>query len=181
MKKIYFENNKQETAYFKQNVIKIDNSDLRKLISFARNKKNKLKKSRFCCHNHIKDKVHEMIIYHEKNYYVRPHKHPGRSESAHIIKGKVDILIFNDEGKILEIVKLGDKTTKSTFFYRLNCDYYHMFIIKSRYLIFHETSLGPFKRNNIKFAKWSPLNMTKLFQKSISQKIKNYENLHKKK
>ena len=180
--KIFFENSiKKETAYFKQKIIKINKSNLNDLILFAKDKNNRLKKSRLCCHNNVKDAVHEMIIYHEKNYYVRPHKHPSKSESVHIIKGKVDIIIFDDYGNIIDIVKLGDFKSKKEFYYRLNCDYFHMLIIKSKFLIFHETSPGPFKKSNTKFAKWSPKIKKSTFNQLIKNKIKIYESLQKKK
>ena len=122
-----------------------------------------------------------MIILHKKGYYVRPHSHPNRTESVHLIKGKVDIVIFDKKGNIIDLIKMGNYQSGDVFYYRMNNELIHTLIIKSPYVISHETSLGPFKKKNTKFANWSPINKNSRYLSSLKKKIKIYASLQKKK
>lgn len=167
--------NKIEVIYLKSQTIKIRKKDLNILNINA--KKSLFMKSRFCCHKNIKDPLHEMIIYHKKGYYVRPHRHAHSSESIHVIRGKVDILLFKNNGDILDIIKMGDLRSERIFYYRIKKNVYHSLSIKSPELIFHETTLGPFKKKNTIFARWSPKVGIGKYQKILNYKIKSYEKI----
>lgn len=180
MNKLLFENKKKkDVIYFKNSLIKIKKKDIDLLKKYSNN--NIDQKSRYCNHKSKNSKLHEMIIFHKKGYYVRPHSHPNTSESVHLIKGKVDIVIFDKKGNISEIVKMGNYQSGNVFYYRMNNELTHTFIIKSSYIIFHETSLGPFKKKNTKFANWSPINKNSRYLNNLKKKIKIYESLQKKK
>lgn len=180
MKDFNFEDIKtKKVAYFKKKNVKIDTKILKYLKLFSAC--NKFKKSRICAHTSKKSDLHEMIIFHEQGYYIRPHSHPGRSESIHVIKGMVDLILFDSEGCIIDIVEMGDYSSNKIFFHRLNSETTHTLIIKSKELIFHETSLGPFKKNNTIFAKWSPKKSNKNFQNELKESIDDYKKLQKKK
>ena len=47
------------------------------------------KRSRLCAHKDISTSLHEMMIIHKSDTYVRPHKHVGKSESFHLVDGEV--------------------------------------------------------------------------------------------
>jgi cupin fold WbuC family metalloprotein len=111
---------------------------------------------RLCTHDGVADKLHEMLIIHEKNCYVRPHKHPGKAESIHIIEGVVDIVIFDNEGSISEVIKMGDYNSVLPFYLRIDTPLYHTLLIRSEVLVFHEITNGPFDRNETLFAPWAP-------------------------
>jgi cupin fold WbuC family metalloprotein len=111
---------------------------------------------RICSHRNPEDGVHEMIIMIQKNSYIRPHRHHGKTESFHIIEGSADIVIFDDDGGIKEVVNMGDYKSGGMFYYRLNAPLFHTLIIKSDYLIFHETTNGPFKKGDSENAVWAP-------------------------
>ena len=117
---------------------------------------NARKRIRLCTHLNQIDLLHEMIIVHEKSAYVRPHKHPGKSESTHIIEGIVDVVLFDDVGRINQVIKMGDYASGKPFFYRMATPTYHTLIIRSDVLVFHETTDGPFDKNNTIFAPWAP-------------------------
>src|SRR6266567_7600910 len=55
------------------------------------------------------DELHEMIIAIEPGSYIRPHRHPGKSEAFHIIEGQVDIVVFTEQGDIERVVSLAAK------------------------------------------------------------------------
>jgi cupin fold WbuC family metalloprotein len=180
MNKLLFENKKKkDVIYFKNSLIKIKKKDIDLLREYSNN--NIDQKSRYCNHKSKNSKLHEMIIFHKKGYYVRPHSHPNKTESVHLIKGKVDIVIFDNKGNISDIIKMGNYQSGDVFYYRMNNELTHTLIIKSSYIIFHETSLGPFKKKNTKFANWSPINKKSGFLNNLKKKIKIYESLQKKK
>ena len=110
-----FENSSnKEVAYLDGPVVKLAKNNL---ITLKKNSKySKYKKSRFCCHKNPLDSFHEMIIFHKKNYYIRPHKHTHSSESIHIIKGRVDVFLFDSNGDIFDIICMGDLKSNSFFF-----------------------------------------------------------------
>jgi cupin fold WbuC family metalloprotein len=117
---------------------------------------NPRKRIRLCAHENPDDRLHEMLIVHERSAYVRPHKHPGKTESTHIIEGLVDVVIFDDEGQIDRIISMGDYASGKTFYYRMAIPVFHTLIIRSEVLVFHETTNGPFNRSDTVFASWAP-------------------------
>ena len=76
---------------------------------------------------------------------------------------------------------MGNYQSGDVFYYRMNNELTHTLIIKSSYIVFHETSSGPFKKKNTKFANWSPINKNSVFINNLKKKIRIYESLQKKK
>jgi cupin fold WbuC family metalloprotein len=97
-----------------------------------------------------------MLIIHARDAYVRPHKHIGKSESFHVVEGEADIIIFNQQGDIKEVVSMGDYSSGKNFYYRITDALYHTVMITSEILVFHESTNGPFVRSDTIFAPWSP-------------------------
>ena len=118
--------------------------------------RNPRKRIRLCSHGNAADRLHEMIIVHEKGAFVPPHKHPGKSESTHIIEGLVDVIVFDDSGNIDRVIRMGDYLSGRTFFYRMSIPLFHTLRIRSDILVFHETTNGPFDRKDTVFAPWAP-------------------------
>ena len=144
----------KEVLFSPDNILQIDASDIDELKKKA--KKNPRKRIRICAHKDIKDHIHEMLIVHEKSCYVRPHKHANKTESFHIIEGKVDIILFHEDGTIDQSIPMGDIASGLKFFYRLPPDRYHTMLIKSEVLVFHEITNGPFSAHETSWASWSP-------------------------
>ncbi len=65
------------------------------------------RRARINTHPDGEDALHEMIIAIDPSSYIRPHKHPGKSEAFHIVEGEVDIVVFKDDGQIDQVVPLG--------------------------------------------------------------------------
>ena len=61
-------------------------------------------KSRICSHKNIEEKLHEMFIFHKKDYYVRPHRHFNKSESILILEGSADLVLFDEKGDIQNVI-----------------------------------------------------------------------------
>lgn len=127
-------------------------------IDFLKSKamKNRRKRARLCTHLEVSDALHEMLIVHFKGTYVQPHKHIGKSESFHMIEGSLGVVIFNGSGKILQVVHMGEPSSGLIFYYRLSESYFHSVVPLTDIVVFHETTNGPFKREDMVSAPWAP-------------------------
>ncbi|MET0219528.1 MAG: WbuC family cupin fold metalloprotein [Tardiphaga sp.] len=114
------------------------------------------RRARINAHPDSQDALHEMIIAIDASSYVRPHKHPGKSEAFHIVEGEVDIVVFSDDGEIDRIVKLGAPGGQLPFYYRMSNAFFHTLIIRSEILIVHEITNGPFDPAATVFADFAP-------------------------
>ena len=117
---------------------------------------NSRRRVRICTHRDVKDSLHEMVIVHTRGAYVRPHKHLNKSEAVHVIEGNAEVVFFDENGIISRSLRLGDYSSKSVFYYRLNSEDYHTLVVRSEFFIFHEITNGPFIRNNTIFPSWAP-------------------------
>jgi len=114
------------------------------------------RRARINAHPDGEDALHEMIIAIERTSYIRPHKHPGKSEAFHIIEGEVDIVVFTDGGEIDRVIRLGAPGSGRSFYYRMSKPFFHTLIIRSDILIVHEITNGPFRRDATVFADFAP-------------------------
>lgn len=115
-----------------------------------------LKRVRFNAHGGASEGVQEMILAVARDSYIPPHKHPGKSESFHIVEGEVDVVLFEDNGQIREVLHLGNLLSGKPFYYRASRAYFHAVVIQSDVAIFHETTNGPFIKEEAIFAPWAP-------------------------
>lgn len=143
-----------EVLYSKDGLTTIDRSDIDLFKQLS--SRNPRKRIRLCAHHSPDDRLHEMLIVHERGAYVRPHRHPGKTESTHIIEGLVDVVVFDDSGQIESVIHMGDYASGRTFYYRMAVPVFHTLIIRSSVLVFHETTNGPFDRRDTVFAPWAP-------------------------
>lgn len=144
----------EEVLYATDRVVRVDAGDIEELKSSAA--RNPRKRIRLCGHRSTGDSVHEMLIVHARGTYVPPHRHLGKSESFHVIEGSADVVIFSDEGEVAEVVEMGEAGSGRAFFYRLSDPSYHTLLIHSAVFVFHETTNGPFVREETQFADWAP-------------------------
>ena len=155
-----------EVYYCIDQIPKISKKEILTLLSKA--KKNSSNKARICMHKNLNEKIHDMFIVHLKDCYVRPHKHLNKSESMFVIEGEADAIIFDDTGKILQKIELGNYASGKDFCYRINQNIFHMLLIKSEFFIFHENTEGPFNNTETIFAKWAPIKSDKFILESVS-------------
>lgn len=164
-----------EVLYIDENIPKLDKAGLKILEQEAL--KNPRKRIRLCTHRDINDRIHEMFIIHAKGAYIRPHKHLGKSESFFVISGKADAIIFNEDGVVTEIIRMGLSSSKDVFYYRIDTPVFHTVIVHSNILCFKEVTAGPFYKKDVVFASWSPeekdTDNVNLFIKRLQEVIKN--------
>ena len=114
------------------------------------------KRVRICAHAADRDALQEMFIVMARGTYVRPHRHLGKAESFHILEGAADVVLFDRRGKITDVIPLGVYGSGRPFYYRISTPLFHTLVIKSRFLIFHEATTGPFDRTKTVFPSWAP-------------------------
>ncbi len=136
--------------------------DRRQVVRFDRRHINFIKdasirsdkgRARICMHKTPNEKIHEMLISISDKSYIRPHKHHNKSESFHLVEGEADIVLFSDDGKIIEVIPL---SRDINFYYRLNHSCFHTLLIKTPFLVIHEVTNGPFSPGDVEFAEFSP-------------------------
>lgn len=113
---------------------------------------------RLCAHPTVDDRLHEMFIVHQRDTYVRPHKHLGKTESAHIVDGLATWVIFDEAGRVTDTIRMGAYGSGLPFYYRMSRPSYHTLLIHSEWLVFHEITNGPFDPDQTVFAPWAPSN-----------------------
>ncbi len=114
-----------------------------------------LKRARINLHEHLTDRVQEMVIAEHRDTYVRPHRHPGRLESFHVIEGLLTVVLFCDDGSIGATVSLGGIGSGYPVLYRQREPHWHTLLIESEFAVIHEVVEGPFPYET-EWAPWAP-------------------------
>lgn len=94
---------------------------------------------RVSLHRCKEDDLHNMIIAMKKESRVLPHKHK-KSESYHLIEGKMLLFYFDIEGNVDKKITM---SPEDTIVARVDKDSFHA-IIALEDVIYHETRIGPF-------------------------------------
>lgn len=105
-------------------------------------------------HESLSDPVQRLFIAAGLSSYFRPHRHPGKSEFAVVIRGVFDIIIFDDEGVITERVSAGPG--RDIFALEIPADVFHTWIPMAEGSVFFEVKQGPYDPTTLSFATWSP-------------------------
>lgn len=133
--------------------VQVTEADLSWLQDKARS--SALGRARLCAHATPEAGLHEMLICLSRSTYIRPHRH-FKPESALILRGACDLVLFDEQGGIADVLPLGDPAGGGAFFVRLAQPVYHTYLLKSDFLVFLETTPGPFDRRLTEYAPWTP-------------------------
>src|SRR5262249_49414681 len=107
---------------------------------------NPRRRIRLCAHAGVADTLHEMLIVHARECYVRPHKHLGKSESFHVVEGDVDVVLFDEDGAVTDVMAMGAYGSGRPFFYRIATPMFHTLFVRSDVLVFHQATRGTVRR-----------------------------------
>ena len=110
---------------------------------------------RLCTHKVNEDRQHEMFISFTGSNYVRPSWHVGKDESLHVLEGDADYIFFDQAGNVIDTVALGTYGSGRQFYCRIPAMAEHALVIRSSSIDIHETTVGPFKREDTVFSPWS--------------------------
>jgi|TARA_B100000315_G_scaffold124342_1_gene114322 cupin fold WbuC family metalloprotein len=160
-----------DVFYIDDPFVNINCNQIEKLKNLVGN--SSLKRNRLCVHRTIEDKIHEMFIVLLKDTYIMPAKHIGKIESLLVLEGCADAVFFNEEGKISNVVPLGEYSSGLQFYYRMDDPIYHTLIIKTKYFIFKEVTQGPLNKRDTIIASWAPQESNKTDAAEYMEKLKH--------
>jgi cupin fold WbuC family metalloprotein len=101
--------------------------------------------------------LHRMLNAMQPGTYLQPHRHdePPKEEVFLVLRGAIDLVVFDDEGAISDVVALSAES--DAFGVDLAAGRYHSFLVREPDTILYEVKLGPFTPASAKsFASWAP-------------------------
>jgi cupin fold WbuC family metalloprotein len=114
------------------------------------------RRCRLCFHAGEDASQQEMLIVMHRSSYVRPHRHVGKMETMTLIEGSCDALLFDEAGSVTEAVAMSPAAEGGSFFYRMPDRVFHTLIFRSEWIVFLETTIGPFSRAMTETPGWAP-------------------------
>ena len=108
---------------------------------------------RLCLHEDPDALLHDMIVVQYAGQYFRPHKHLEKNESYHMIEGEMGVVIFDDEGKVVDACRMD---ASGTAIYGVGTGMYHTNFPLTDVAVYHESRPGPFVPGDSVFAPWGP-------------------------
>lgn len=119
-------------------------------------KENIRKRKHFNFHLTYQDPVQRLVNAFEPDSYFRPHNHSdtGIIEILILLKGSFVVVIFNDEGEIIDYALLSKNS--GCYAVELMPNDWHSTIALEPYTVMYEVKQGPFDETRAKvFAPWS--------------------------
>lgn len=163
----------EEVLYAEGSSVRVERQAIQELKDRADS--NPRKRIRLCAHPDVDDKLHQMLIVHTNETYVRPHNHLNKSESIHMIEGSLDLVIFDDLGAITDVIPMGEYSSGRAFFHRMNEPLFHTLLIHSDHVVFHETANGPFNSSENTFPAWAPADIDEAeYMAELAQRVEEF-------
>ena len=101
------------------------------------------------------DPVQRFLVVAQGDSYFRPHRHASRSELALLVRGRVDVLIFDGRGCVLARHSVGDDA--ESLAYETPQGVWHTVVPASGGCAFLEVKEGPYDpATAVQFAAWAP-------------------------
>ena len=88
------------------------------------------KRTRLCAHQDTEEKLHEMFVVYTNSTYMRPNKHP-KDESVQILAGAADFVFFDQDGKVTDVLQMGDQHSGKPFYVRVPKEIYHTMLMRT--------------------------------------------------
>lgn len=108
-------------------------------------------------HASFDDPINRMLNAMEPGTYCRPHKHenPDKREVFIVLRGKLAVILFNDDGKIMRVIKLIPK--EGFYGAEIPAKTWHTIVSLEQGSIAYEIKDGPYNVEDDKnFAPWAP-------------------------
>lgn len=137
-----------------ENIKIVDEFLLDKLSEEAKNSPRWRKNYNF--HECAEDPIQRLLNAIEPDTYIRPHKHesPDKREVFVLLKGKMALLIFDENGEITEVITFD---SKNILLVEIPPATWHSLISLQENTVYFEIKDGPYNAENDKnFALWSP-------------------------
>lgn len=112
------------------------------------------KRARWCAHADADEVLQEMLVVVRRDSYLPAHAHIGKPESLIALEGQARLLLFDEQGEVLESVALGPPGGDRPFYRRIPPGTFHTLKVETDYFLFHEITLGPFRKADMRIAPW---------------------------
>jgi len=113
------------------------------------------RRSNYNIHESAQDAIQRYLVASKIDSYFRPHRHIAKSELAFVIRGKFDLLVFDDNACVADRISLGSDLENIGF--ELPPIVWHSWIPMIDDSIFLEVKEGPYDPSSgLEFASWSP-------------------------
>jgi cupin fold WbuC family metalloprotein len=102
------------------------------------------------------DEFNRVFNFIMQDSYMQPHLHPGpeKIEEIHVVRGRVAILYFNDQGVVNACTILGSDGVERI---EVPAFKWHTYVMLTDYAITYETMMGTYKPDTWKrLAAWAP-------------------------
>jgi cupin fold WbuC family metalloprotein len=142
-----------EVLYCDDGIVGFDHTMIESLK--VRAAENARKRCRICAHPNPQEARHDMLIVHHRDCFIRPHRHRDKSETIHVVEGTAILLTYSSVGELAGSQRLGPAGSGDWFLFRTPVNVFHALAITSEWLVFHETTSGPFNRDAQEYAPWS--------------------------
>lgn len=133
----------------------INDELLKPVIEESRSNNRRRKNYNF--HKVLEDPLQRMLNVLQPDSYVQPHRHknPDKREAFIILKGKLLVVIFNEEGEIIDSAVLDNST--GSYGYDIDAGIFHSIIALEPDTVVYEVKDGPyFPLDDKNFASWAP-------------------------
>lgn len=106
-------------------------------------------------HASSEDVVQRFFVVAEPETYFRPHRHHTRSELALVLRGRFEVVTFDDEARVTGRTMIGEGTDR--FGYELPVATWHTLLVRAPGSAFFEVKEGPYDPSvAAEFAPWAP-------------------------
>lgn len=113
-------------------------------------------RARLCLHQSEEDGVQEMLIVFCRGAQIRPHRTVNKSESIHVVEGRLKMLIFDDAGNVSQSFEMGGPGSGKSFMTRFTSGPWYTYVPLTDFVAIHEISRGPFEPHATVFPEWAP-------------------------
>jgi cupin fold WbuC family metalloprotein len=106
-------------------------------------------------HASAEDPVQRYFVAARPESYFRPHRHLTKAELAIVVRGRLDVLTFDAEGRVLERHGIGEGADH--FAYEATDGTWHALVALTEDCVFFEVKQGPYDpATSVEFAPWAP-------------------------
>jgi cupin fold WbuC family metalloprotein len=113
------------------------------------------KRAHLNIHEQSSDWVQRFFVVAKLDSYFRPHRHLAKSELAVVLRGRLDVLTFDDSGRVIARYEIGEGVGNMA--YETPCAQWHTLLPMSETVAFLEVKEGPYDpATAVEFASWAP-------------------------
>jgi cupin fold WbuC family metalloprotein len=131
----------------------------RKAILTARSASAARGRTNLNIHECPSDPVQRLFVAVMRDSYFRPHRHAGKGEFALVLRGFFDVVLFDEDGRVAERVRVGPSTGVMGF--DMPAGVWHSWVPGADGSVFFEVKQGPYDPATAsEFAPWAPAENT---------------------